>query len=57
MSEKFETAVNNPIRQDQERARLLEELDKAKTPWRMLKILKRLKKLHGSEVFETPEGR
>lgn len=60
--EKYETAVVNPSQHTtyaRERERLLSELNRAKTPWRMLKIFKQLKKLESrsSEVIETPEGR
>lgn len=55
--EKIETAVAEPLRNTLERERLLAELNKAKTPWKMLRLLRRLKKLPCSEVYETPEGR
>lgn len=60
--EHYETAVIKPSVKDYralEREMLLDELLKAKTPWRMLRIFRQLKKLESrsSEVIETPEGR
>lgn len=62
MIEHYETAVVKPSQRTndaQERQRLLDELNRARTPWRMLRIFKQLKKLESrsSEVIETPEGR
>lgn len=59
MIEQYETAVLKPSQRTneaQERQRLLDELNKAKTPWKMLRIFRRLKKLE-PHSFETPERR
>ncbi len=60
MNEKVETAVINPIKDiDEKRKELLEQLQKAKRPRQIRKIINQLKALTDNSVdrYETPEGR
>lgn len=62
MIEHYETAVVKPSQRTndaQERQRLLDELNRARTPWKMFRIFRLLRKLESrsSETIETPEGR
>lgn len=59
MNEKVEMAVINPIKGiEEKRKELLEQLQKAKRPRQIRKIVKALEALSDSAgQYETPEGR
>lgn len=60
MNEKVETAVINPIKGiEEKRKELLEQLQKAKRPRQIRKIINQLKALtkKSEDLYETPEGR